>query len=457
MDTTLVPRQRPLLSKVGSILCLALLTAGPPLFGQPVGVIRGLDVDDGVSSTVLTLATSRKLEWTAIWQSAEVLQLTFPAAVARDDVADLAPESGLISAVAVRDGDSADRPATVVTISLRRPASFTSASSKRRIELTFVPVSGAAPSLVETGSEETSDEAAAPSPAGTGGGAAPDEERASVGVASAPTEVEPAAAQDEIASEYRIGPGDLLEVSVFGLDEFDRTVRVLRDGSISLPLLGGVRVAEMTLQEAESTIAGLLSERQLVNDPQVSFFVQEYVSRGVSVQGAVNKPGVYQMIQQRTLLEILGEAGGLTGGENDRAGQQIFVIRKSADGTQQRIEVNAEQLVSQGRADLNIPLVPGDVVLVPFAQKHRVYVSGAVARPGPVEYLSSEGITVLQAITAAGGPTERGNLGNVVILHRLADGSETRTAVNVKKIRKGKQQDVLLERNDTVIVGEWFF
>ena len=74
-----------------------------------------------------------------------------------------------------------------------------------------------------------------------------------------------------------------------------------------------------------------------------------------------------------------------------------------------------------------------------------------------MEYLSSEGITVLQAITAAGGPTERGNLGNVTILRRLADGSETRTVVNVKKIRKGKQQDVPLERNDTVIVGEWFF
>ena len=98
------------------------------------------------------------------------------------------------------------------------------------------------------------------------------------------------------------------------------------------------------------------SERQLVNDPQVSFFVKDYVSRGVSVQGAVETPGVYQMIQQRTLLEILGEAGGLSGRENDRAGQQIFVIRKTADGQQTRIEIDAEQLVNQGRADLNIAL-----------------------------------------------------------------------------------------------------
>ena len=130
-------------------------------------------------------------------------------------------------------------------------------------------------------------------------------------------------------------------------------------------------------------------------------------------------------------------------------------IRRASAGERRREATN--QLVNQGRADLNIDLFPGDVILVPFAQKYRIYVSGAVARPGPVDYLSSDGITVLQAITAAGGSTERGNLGNVKILRRLANGSETRIVVNVKKIRKGKQQDLRLERNDTVIVGEWFF
>jgi polysaccharide export outer membrane protein len=258
------------------------------------------------------------------------------------------------------------------------------------------------------------------------------------------------------AGEYRIGPGDVLEVSVFGLDTLDRTVRVLRDGSISLPLLGALKVAGMSLQEAERLLERLLLERKLVNDPQVSFFVKEYVSRGVSVQGAVERPGVYQMIQQRTLLEILGEAGGLSGRDSERAGQQIFVIRETEDGEQTRIEIDSEKLVNQGRAELNIPLLPGDVVLVPFAQKHRVYVSGAVQRPGPVEYLSSEGITVLQAITAAGGPTERGNLSRVRILRQLADGSETQIVVNVKRIRNGKESDQQLMRNDTVVVGEWF-
>lgn len=347
----------------------------------------------------------------------------------------------MIASVAVVNAQIDGLPATTLEVSLRRPAGYSAAEEQGRLEFTFSPRQVPGLPALERGAD--------PAPASSASDL--------VAPAPTPTVAPTPAAFNELSGEYRIGPGDLLEISVFGLDDFDRTVRVLRDGSISLPLLGSLPVLDMTLAEASSLVGGALSERQLVNDPQVTCFVKEYISRGVSVQGAVEKPGVYQMIQQRTLLEILGEAGGLSGRENDRAGQQIFVVRKASGGEQTRIEIDADLLVNQGRAELNIPLFPGDVILVPFAQKYRVYVSGAVARPGPVDYLSSDGITVLQAVTAAGGPTERGNLGNVKILRRLADGSETRIEVNVKKIRKGKQEDVQLARNDTVIVGEWFF
>ena len=455
----------------GAICLAALILAATPALGQDLpGVIRDVLVTTTEEATVLTVSSSRRLTYTANWISAMELQLTFPSAIARDDApGELSPPAGLLLSVSVAAGQEEDQPSTVLKVMLARPASYSALIWKRRIEYTFTarePTAAGAPTAPEQ-------LPAAPQPAvtdsPTGGDTAatpvarPDAEMPIESEPSAPASTVPApvkpsdAARDELTGEYRIGPGDLLEISVFGLDEFDRTVRVLRDGSLSLPLLGTVRVAQMTLQEAEATVAGMLRERQLVNDPQVSLFVKDYVSRGVSVQGAVASPGVYQMIQQRSLLEILGEAGGVSGRENDRAGDRIFVIRKTVDGGQRRIEIDAEQLVNQGRADLNILLLPGDVVLVPFAQRNRVYVSGAVNRPGPVEYLSSEGITVLQAITAAGGPTERGNLGNVTILRRGADGSETRTRVDVKKIRKGKQPDVGLERNDTVIVGEWFF
>lgn len=123
----------------------------------------------------------------------------------------------------------------------------------------------------------------------------------------------------------------------------------------------------------------------------------------------------------------------------------------------QYAEIDSDLLISQGDAASNIVLAPGNIVMVPQEREFRAYVTGAVVRPGPVEYLSSEGITVLQAITAAGGSTQRANFGSASISRRLADGSPKRIKVNAKRIQRGKATDLLLERNDTVVGGEWFF
>ncbi len=154
---------------------------------------------------------------------------------------------------------------------------------------------------------------------------------------------------------------------------------------------------------------------------------------------------------------MLGEAGGLLERDHERAGQTIRVLRTAADGSRQSLEIEVERLVRQGDLTLDINLEPGDVVLVPHASRLRVYVTGAVQRPGPVEFLTSEGITVLQAITAAGGPTERSNLKKVHVLRRREDGSQERIRVNIKAIQRGKAEDLVLQKNDTVVVGEWFF
>ena len=259
-----------------------------------------------------------------------------------------------------------------------------------------------------------------------------------------------------VAAEYRIGTSDLLSVEVFGVEELQRKVRVSRDGVVTLPLLGPVEIAGLSLEEAERRIAELLADRQLVVDPHVTLFVEEYRSRGVSVQGAVQRPGVYQVLGSETLLGILGQAGGISGRDGERASGEIFVVRSDANGEAVRLTIDAERLFDLGDPTLNIPLEPGDAIVVPFAQKHRVYVSGAVKTPGAVEFLSSDGITVLQAITAAGGPSERAKLGSVVIKRRLDDGSEEHIELNLKRIRRGKAPDVPLQKNDTVVVGDWF-
>lgn len=255
--------------------------------------------------------------------------------------------------------------------------------------------------------------------------------------------------------EIRIGAGDLIGIEVFGLPELSREVRVAPDGTISMPLVGSFAVQTLTIDEAARQIERMFVERQLVNEPEVSVSIIDSTSSGVTVQGAVKSPGVYQLTGPTTLLEILVEAGGLAGGKS--GAQKIIVLQKTAGGEQVRMEIDAEQLIDRGDLSLNVALRPGDIVLVPEAKSYLVYVSGAVRGPGPVTFLSTDGITVLQAITAAGGPTERANLGKVQVIRRLPDDTEVRFFVNVKKIRKGKIEDFALERNDTVVVGEWFF
>lgn len=257
-----------------------------------------------------------------------------------------------------------------------------------------------------------------------------------------------------LPENYTIGKSDVLQIQVFGLDELDIKSRVHLDGTVSLPLLGIVPLEGLTVDEAERKIARLLSEGQLIHDPQVSIFVEEFVSRGVSVQGAVRVPGVYQMMGTQTVLEVLGRAGGIDGQE---AGSRIFVIRKQDDGTQETVEIDAGRLVELGDTTQNVELRPGDIVLVPHEKRHRVYVSGAVEDPGPIEFSGSEGITLLQAVTAAGGPTKRANLSEVTILRALPDGTQSKITINLKKIRKGRAEDFVLQPNDTIVLKDWFF
>jgi polysaccharide export outer membrane protein len=267
----------------------------------------------------------------------------------------------------------------------------------------------------------------------------------------------PALQEDSVASaDYRVGAEDVLVIEFFGNAELNRKVRVLQDGSISLPLLGKLTVGGLTPSEAQNTIAQMLTDKGLVNNPQVTIFVEELRSRGVYVQGAVEHPGMYQMQGASRLLDMIGQAGGLSGNANERAGKMIYVVRTGAGG-EDRIEIDTRRLMDQGDLALNIAMEPGDIVMVPHEETHRVYVSGAVEEPGQVDFSSTDGITVLQAITAAGGPTERANLKKVFVLRRSSDGTQERIQVNVKKIRGGKMDDFILLNNDTVDVGEHFF
>lgn len=162
--------------------------------------------------------------------------------------------------------------------------------------------------------------------------------------------------------DYRIGAEDLLEVQVFGVDQLSRTVRVNSRGQVSLPLIGAIEVAGMTAQEAERAVTSKLAESYLQN-PQVSLFIKEFTTQRITIEGAVNRPGVYPLRGQSTLLTSIALAGG-QGGLSDM--RQVMLFR--ADATGKRVAtVHDVELIRRGEAE-DPPIYNDDLIVVNRSQ-----------------------------------------------------------------------------------------
>jgi polysaccharide biosynthesis/export protein len=247
-------------------------------------------------------------------------------------------------------------------------------------------------------------------------------------------------------NDYRIGPNDLLKISVYELPELDQEVRVSQDGSIVHVLLGKVDVAGLTAQELEKKLAGLLNKR-FTEGAHVTVFIKEY--QKVSVIGAVGRPGQYELVGPTTLLQIIAQAGGLTA----QAMNDLFIYRQGPDGRPAQIVIKIEDLMIRGDPTLNVLLQPRDVVTVPIDQILTVFVYGEVKTPGAIPFSGSKKITLVQAIAQAGGTTEWAKVKRILIKRRDPEtGKEIRFSVNLKDMINGKIADLILEQGDVVIV-----
>lgn len=184
-----------------------------------------------------------------------------------------------------------------------------------------------------------------------------------VRVASAPGSVLPAPDANTAssalqgASDYRIGGQDLLAISVFGVDDLSKEVRVNAKGQISLPLIGTVAAAGKTTQELEAELKRLYSANYLQN-PQVSVFVKEYASQRITVEGEVAKPGIFPISDRTTLLQALALAGGI----KDNADLRGVVIMRQVDGRRMVAAFDLRQLRSGAMEDPEV--FGGDTVVV---------------------------------------------------------------------------------------------
>jgi len=159
-----------------------------------------------------------------------------------------------------------------------------------------------------------------------------------------------------------INPQDLLEVRVYQEDDLRREVRVSDSGSITLPLVGSVKVAGRTVAEAESMLAQLLGEDYLI-DPQVSIFVKEYQDKRIFILGQVHHPASYPlpMDKRLTVVEAISQAGGFT----ELAALDRTCVIRIRDGLTERITVKVSDITHHGDRMKDIPVLPNDIIFVP--------------------------------------------------------------------------------------------
>jgi polysaccharide export outer membrane protein len=243
------------------------------------------------------------------------------------------------------------------------------------------------------------------------------------------------------SSALVIGAGDDLEITVYGAPDLSGHMRVSANGNISIPLIGYVRLAGLSSSEAEAAIEAQLRDKSIVNDPQVSVYVKEYGSSGVSVVGEVVKPGSYSTLGPHRLFDILQAAGGLT----EKAANRAVISHR---GSENPITVELAKDPAK-MAQSNVEVQPGDTVVVPAAPI--VYVLGEVNKPGGYILNSTNGVTLLRVVAAAGGPTHDASVGHTKMLRNTSSGLKE-LQVPLKDILKAKAPDMPVQTDDIIFV-----
>ncbi len=266
---------------------------------------------------------------------------------------------------------------------------------------------------------------------------------------------------------YTLGPGDVLTIKVFEDPESSGDFEVSPEGYINFPYIGRVKVEGLTPSQVERLLERELKKKHIYVEPHVSVVVKEYRSQKVIVLGEVEKPGIYPITGNVTVLDVISMCGGLT----DKAGERLILIRKGAEAYQGGVTsasgkivyaaerqgkkilmVNLKDLLQKGDLRQNYTVEGGDVIFVPQAGK--IYVFGEVKKPGVYKY--TQGMTILQAIVKAEGFTVRAAPSRARII-RMIDGKEHVIEVNLKKVIDNKARDVELKDGDVVVIPESYF
>jgi polysaccharide export outer membrane protein len=242
-------------------------------------------------------------------------------------------------------------------------------------------------------------------------------------------------------SAITIGPGDLLDLSVFDVPELILKVRVDSSGIVNLPLIGDLKLAGMTVRDAQLLIAHKLVEQEMVKKPEVSLLIVEFATQGTTVSGEVNTPGIYPLMGPHRLYDAISAAGGLT----MKAGRTVTIMHAGQKDHPEILTLPTGTSFEQA----NVTIYPGDTIIV--SKTGVVYVVGEVAKPGAFLLENNTSMSFLKAIALAQGTTKLASLKHTLVLRRTANGT-LEYEVPLNKIYKGEAPDMQLSAEDILFV-----
>jgi len=241
-------------------------------------------------------------------------------------------------------------------------------------------------------------------------------------------------------TDYVLGAGDVVKVTVFQSPELSLETRIAESGVVNYPLLGAMKLGGLTIGEAEQKLADGLLAGKFVKRPQVSIFVTQLRGSQASVLGYAVRPGRYALERANTRLsDLMAQAGGVAAN-----GSELLTVVGTRNGKQFRKQVDIRTLFRSDSASDDIVVQDNDVVYVD--RMPEIYIYGEVQRPGALRL--ERGMTVMQAIAAGGGLTQRGTQRGLRVHRKGPDGV-------VKEL--SPQLHDPLSPNDVIYVQESLF
>jgi len=236
-------------------------------------------------------------------------------------------------------------------------------------------------------------------------------------------------------------PGDLIEVSVFGVPDLATKMRISNSGDIYFPLINYVHVADLTTDEAQALIEKRLDDGGFVRSPHVAIFVDESAAQAISIIGEVSRPGPYPAVGERRLYELISAAGGLT----DRAGRNVTIIHH--DHPEEKTEIHLPSNLAES-TDADVEVNAGDTIIV--SRAGIIYVVGDVQHPSGF-IIEDNSLTVLKALALAGGRTRPSPLNSAKIIREGPNGTQE-IPIHLKKVIETKEKDIALVKGDVLFV-----